>query len=84
MATIVGDVIGPPAAPPPIKYTSSCTEDQRLSTEGKNVSKHCNISKALEEGGGGRGPSTLPLLYHGEGMTFSFKPLTLKLTKRLI
>ena len=62
MATIVGDVIGPPAAPPPIKYTSSCTEDQRLSTEGKNVSKHCNISKALEEGWEGsiHPPSLVP------------------------
>ena len=37
----------PPAAPPPIKYTSSCREDQRLSTEGKIVSKHCNILKTL-------------------------------------
>ena len=41
----------PPSAPPPIKYTSSCWEDQRLSTEGKIVSKYCNISKTL-----GRGP----------------------------
>ena len=29
-----------PAAPPPIKYTSSCREDQKLSTEGKIVSKY--------------------------------------------
>ena len=29
----------PSAAPPPIKYTPSCREDQRLSTEGKIVSK---------------------------------------------
>ena len=35
----------PPAAPPPIKYNSSYREDQRLSTEGKIVSKYCNISK---------------------------------------
>ena len=34
----------PPAAPPPIKYTSSCWEYQRLSTEVKVVSKYCNIS----------------------------------------
>ena len=27
-----------------IKYTSSCREDQRFSTEGKIVSKYCNIS----------------------------------------
>ena len=53
MATIVGDVTNPPAAPPPIKYTSSCKEDQRLSTEGKIVSKYCNISMTLGGGGGG-------------------------------
>ena len=41
----------PPAAPPPIKYTSSCREDERLSTEGKIVSKYCNMSKT--QGGGG-------------------------------
>ena len=35
----------PPAAQPPIKYSSSCREDQRLSTEGKIVSKYCNLSK---------------------------------------
>ena len=29
-----------PAAPPPTKYTSSCWEDQRLSTKGKIVSKY--------------------------------------------
>ena len=40
----------PPAAPPPIKYTSSCWEDQRFSTEGKIVSKCCNISKTLGSG----------------------------------
>ena len=34
----------PPAAPPPLKYTSSCWEDQRLSSESKIVSKYCNIS----------------------------------------
>ena len=32
----------PPAAPPSIKYTSTCREDQRLSTEGKIVSKYWN------------------------------------------
>ena len=40
----------PPAAPPPMKYTSSCFEYQRLSTEGKIVSKYCNISKPLGRG----------------------------------
>ena len=34
----------PPTAPSPIKYTSSFREDQRFSTEGKIVSKYCNIS----------------------------------------
>ena len=34
-----------PAAPPPIKYTSSCREDQRLSTKCEIVSKYCDISK---------------------------------------
>ena len=37
----------PPAAPPPIKYTSSWYEDQRLSTKGKIISKYYNISKPL-------------------------------------
>ena len=40
----------PPAAPPPIKYTSFFREDQWLSTEGKIVSKYCNISKTLGRG----------------------------------
>ena len=69
MATIVGDVTNPPAAPPPIKYTSSCKEDQRLSTEGKIVSKYCNISMTL--GGGG---SIHPPLYHGGGMNLHVRP----------
>ena len=47
----------PPAAPPPIKYTWSCREDQRLSTEGKIVSKYCNISKTR---GGVRQPPLVP------------------------
>ena len=37
----------PPAALPPIEYTSSCREDQMLSTEGKIFSKHWNISRTL-------------------------------------
>ena len=40
----------PSAALPPTKYTSSCWVDQRLSTEGKIVSKYCNISKTLWRG----------------------------------
>ena len=46
----------PPATPPPIKYTSSCREDQRLSTEGKIVLKFCDISKTQ----GRKVPSTPP------------------------
>ena len=52
----------PSAASPPIKYTSSCREDQRLSTEGKVVSKNRNISKIQRGGGGSINP--LPPLYH--------------------
>ena len=52
----------PPAAPPPIKYTSSCWEDQRFSTESKIVSKYCNISKTL--GSGSTPPPPHPL-YQG-------------------
>ena len=40
----------PPTAPPPIKYISSCWEDQFLSNEGKIVSKYCNISKKSGDG----------------------------------
>ena len=43
-----------------MKYPSSCREDQRLSPEGKIVSKYCNISKNSRGGGGGWGPSTPP------------------------
>ena len=66
MVTIVGDVTGPSAAlaPPPIKYTSPCREDQRLSTEAKIVSKYCNISKSLE----GEGSVHPFFLYHGGSM----------------
>ena len=53
----------PPVAPLPIKYTLSCWEDQRLSTEGKIVSKYCNISKTE-----GRGSMNPPLLFHGGSM----------------
>ena len=58
MATIIGDVTGPSAAPLPIKYTSSCTKDQRFSTEGKTLS--------------GVGPSTH--LYHGGGKNLHVRP----------
>ena len=58
MATIIGDVTGPSAAPLPIKYTSSCTEDQRFSTEGKTLK--------------GVGPATH--LYHGGGKNLHVRP----------
>ena len=66
----------PPAAPPPIKYR----EDQRLFTEGKIVSKYCNISKT--EGRGFINPP--PPLYHGGGMTLRVRPGVnkLKCTKK--
>ena len=59
----------PPAGPPPLKYTSSCYEDQRLSTKGKIVSKYCNISKTP-----GRG--SLPPLppYHSGGVNLQVRP----------
>ena len=60
----------PPAAPLPIKYISSCREDQRLSTYGKIVSKYCNTSKTL----GGWGGSIHPLSYHGGGMNLHLRP----------
>ena len=58
----------PPAAPPPIKCTLSCWEEQRLSTEGKIVWKYCNISKTA--GRGSITPPPLPPLplYHSGGM----------------
>ena len=46
-----------PVAPPPIKYTLSCKEDQRLPTESKIVSKYCNRSKTR-----GRGFHSPPLV----------------------
>ena len=61
-------IMRPPAAPPPIKYTSSCREDQRCSTEGKIVSKYCNLSKTQGEGGS-IPPHPTPLC-HGGGMAF--------------
>ena len=62
----------PPAAPPTIKYTSPCREDQRLFTEGKIVSKYCNISKTWGRGFIKHTPP--PPLYHGGGMTLRVRP----------
>ena len=44
----------PPAVPLPIKYTSSCGEDQRLTTEGSATYRN------LKEGGGGGGSINPP------------------------
>ena len=68
LATMFGD--RPPAAAPPIKYTSSCREDQRLSTEGKIISKYCNISKTQR----GFHQPPPPPLYQGGGMTLRVRP----------
>ena len=68
MATMVGDVTGPSAAPPPVKGNSSCREDQRLSTEGTN---NFQILQHMKNARGG--PSTPPL-YHGGGMNLHVRP----------
>ena len=60
----------PPAAPLPIKYISSCREDQRLSTKGGK--KH--IKNSSGGGGGAAGGSIHPLLYHGGGMNLHLRP----------
>ena len=63
----------PPAAPLPIKYTSPCWEEQRLSTKGKLVSKYCNKSKT--PGRGSIHPLPFPpRLYHGRGMNLRVRP----------
>ena len=65
---MVGDVTGPSAAPPLIKYSSPCREDQRLCTESKIFSNYCNISKTL---GGSIHP---PTSYHGGSMNLHVRP----------
>ena len=57
------------ATPLPMKYTSSCSGDQRLSIEGKIVSKYFNISKTQ-----GRGSISLHPFYNGGGMTLRLRP----------
>ena len=57
-----------PAVPPPAKYTPLCGEDQRLSTKGKILLKHCNISKT--KGGVSINP---PPLYQGGGLCVYLK-----------
>ena len=55
-----------PAAPPPIKYTRFCGENQRISTEGKSFRNTATDQKPC----GGGGPSASPHhLSHGWGMT---------------
>ena len=58
-----------PASPPPIKYTLSCREDQRLSSKDKIFSKYNNISLTLGRGSTNPPPPPLPL-YHGGGYDF--------------
>ena len=53
-----------------IYLVNHCREEQRLSTEGKIVSKYCNISKT--RGGGGVHQPTP--LYHSRGMTLRVSP----------
>ena len=61
----------PPEAPPPIKYTSTCWEDQSLSTEGKIVSKYWlqHIGNSKD---GFHQPK--PPLYHFGGMNWRVRP----------
>ena len=56
----------PPAAPPPINCASSCWEDQRLSSDGKIVSKYCNLPK--NSGGGVLQTPPPPLTTVGVGI----------------
>ena len=70
MATIVGDVTGLQQRHHPIKYILSCREDQRLSIEGKIISKYCNILKTL----GRVSINPRPSLYHGGGMNLRLRP----------
>ena len=62
-----------PAAPPPIKYTWFCGENQRISTEGK---KSFRNTATDQKPCGGRGAISLPPphLYHGWGMTLHVCP----------
>ena len=67
-----GDVTNLQQRHHPIKYTSSCREDQRRSTEGKIVSKYCNTSKT--QGGGSINPHSPYLVHNGGGMTLRVRP----------
>ena len=65
MATIVRDVTGLQQCHHSAKYTSFSCKDQRLSTEGKIVSKYCNISKTLGREGS--------VNYHPRGLSITDK-----------
>ena len=60
----------PPGAPKPIKYTSSCSKDQRPSTKGKIVLRNTATCQKLR----GRGSIHPPPLYHGGGMNLLVCP----------
>ena len=63
MATIVSDVTGLQQTYHQQSIgTSSCWEDQRLSTEGKIVSKYCEYKKNFGEGFRQPPPTLVPLL----------------------
>ena len=64
----------PPAAPPLLKYTTSCKEGERLSTRGKIVSKYFNISKTPGRASIHPHPHHTPPWYHGGGMNLSIRP----------
>ena len=64
-----------PAAPPPIKYNSSCREDQELSAEGKIVTKYCNILKTQGRGGGVVHQLEVQHLTFSEAVRLSLAPI---------
>ena len=73
MATIVSDVTGLQQTYHQQSIgTSSCWEDQRLSTEGKIVSKYCKCKKTL--GRGSVNHPAPPTLVHDWGMNLRVRP----------
>ena len=62
----------PPAAPLPLKYTSSCREAQRLSTNGKQFRNTATYQKL--SGGGGVHPLPIVPRGGGEGINSPVRP----------